>query len=232
MKQLIRSCRLLSVALALAFGCLMALAAPAPTLDQILTKMDKVGQNLKSLQAEIVQKKWTDILGEYDEGEKGEFLFLKEGDGIYLRKEISEPTASVLVIKDGNVTFYQPAIKQAQEYKLGNHKDKAEFMLLGFGTNKEALRRTYDISYLGEDQIDGKTTYQLELKPKSDQVAAFFVRIILWVDAERGIPIQQQLVEPTQDHLLIRFSDIRLNPKLSKSDFDVKLPRDVRVIRN
>lgn len=218
--------------LGVCFSLITATTSAAVTLDAILDKMDKVGQNLRSMEADIVQKKWTDILSEYDEGEKGEFLFLKEGDAIYLRKQITEPTASVLAIKDGNVTFYQPAIKQAQEYKLGNHKDKAEFMLLGFGSNKEALRKTYDISYLGEEELDGKLTYKLELKPKSDQVSAFFVRIVLWVDAERGIPIQQQLVEPTQDFLLVRFSSIRLNPKISKSEFDIKLPKDVRVIHN
>lgn len=204
----------------------------AVSLDAILTRMDEVGQGLRSMKADIVQKKWTDILSEYDEGEEGEFLFLKDGGAVYLRKQITKPTASVLVIRDGNVTFYQPSIKQAQEYALGNHKDKAEFMLLGFGTDKDALRKTYDISYLGEEALDGETTYKVELKPKSGQVAAFFARIVLWVDLERGIPIQQQLEEPTQDHLLIRFSGIELNPKISKSQFDIKLPSDVRVIRN
>ena len=37
----------------------------------------------------------------------------------------------------------------------------------------------------------------------------------------RWVPIQQKLVEPTQDHLLIRFQDLELNPKLSKGDFNV-----------
>lgn len=230
MNRMSRSNRLVSLVLGLCLSFLSTSVASAITLDAILSKMDKVGQNLRSMKADIVQKKWTDILSEYDDGEKGQFLFLKDGDAVYLRKQIEEPTASVLVIKDGKVTFYQPSIKQAQEYELGNHKDKAEFMLLGFGSNKEVLRKTYDITYLGEEPIDGKTTYKLELKPKSDQVAAFFVRIVLWIDAERGIPIQQQLVEPTQDHLLIRFSDIQINPKISKSAFDVKLPKDVRII--
>lgn len=232
MKQALRSIWLLSVALGLCLGLATATVSAAVTLDAILSNMDKVGQNLRSMEADIVQKKWTDILSEYDEGEEGQFLFLKENNSVYLRKQITEPTASVLVIKDGKVTFYQPAIKQAQEYKLGNNKDKAEFMLLGFGTNKTALRETYNITDLGEEKLDGKPTYKLELKPKSEKIAAFFVRIVLWVDAERWIPIQQQLVEPTQDHLLIRFSNIRLNPRIPKSEFDVRLPKDVRVIRN
>ncbi|HUV13672.1 MAG TPA: outer-membrane lipoprotein carrier protein LolA [Acidobacteriota bacterium] len=202
------------------------------TLDEILENMDRVGADLKSMRAGLQQKKWTDILEEYDEGESGRFLFLKDKQGIYLRKDIDDPTTNFLVIKEGTVLFYQPSIKQAQEYKMGRHKDKAEFLLLGFGSDQATLAETYDISFKGEEEIGGQKTYQLELKPKSEQVAAFFSRIELWIDGEKWVPIQQKLVEPTQDHLLIRFEDLELNPKLSKGDFNVKLPKDVRVIRN
>ena len=202
------------------------------TLDEILSHIDQVGKSLRSMQADLLQKKWTDILSEYDSGEKGTFLFLKDGEQVLLRKEIMEPTVNSLVIKEGTVTFYQPSLKQAQQYTLGQNGDKAEFLLLGFGTNKESLKATYDISLLGEETLDEGKTYRIELKPKSDRVAAFFVKIILWIDAERWIPVQQQLVEPTQDHLLISFSNIQLNPKISKSRFDLKLPKDVKLIKN
>jgi outer membrane lipoprotein-sorting protein len=202
------------------------------TLDEILKNMDRVGADLRSMRAGLEQKKWTDILAEYDDGESGRFLFLKDKKGVYLRKDIEVPTTNFLVIKEGTVLFYQPLIKQAQEYKMGRHKDKAEFLLLGFGSDQGAMAEAYEISFLGEEEIDGRKSYQLELKPKSEQVAAFFDRIVLWIDGEKWVPIQQKLVEPTQDHLLIRFQDLELNPKLSKGDFNVKLPKDVRVIRN
>ncbi len=202
------------------------------TLDEILENMDRVGGDLRSMRAGLQQKKWTDILEEYDEGERGRFLCLKDKQGIYWRKDIEDPTTNFLVIKEGTVLFYQPAIKQAQEYKMGRHKDKAEFLILGFGSDQATLTETYDISFLGEEEIEGQKTYQLELKPKSEQVAAFFERIVLWIDGKKWVPIQQKLVEPTQDHLLIRFEDLELNPKLSKGDFNVKLPKDVRIIRN
>ena len=202
------------------------------TLDEILENMDRVGADLQSMRAGLQQKKWTDILEEYDEGESGRFLFLKDKQGVYLRKDIENPTTNFLVIKEGTVLFYQPSIKQAQEYNMGRHKDKAEFLLLGFGSDQAKLAETYDISFKGEEEIGGQKTYRLELKPKSEKVAAFFDRIELWIDGEKWVPIQQKLVEPTQDHLLIRFEDLELNPKLSKGDFNVKLPKDVRVIRN
>lgn len=202
------------------------------TLDQILENMEKAGAQLHSMRAGIQQKKWTDILAEYDNGESGRFLFLEDKNGVYLRKDIEDPTTNFLVIKEGTVLFYQPSIKQAQEYQMGRHKDKAEFLLLGFGSDKAALAEAYEISLVGEEEVEGRKAFQLELKPRSDQVAAFFNRIQLWIDSDWWIPIQQKLIEPTQDHLLIRFHDLELNPKLSKNDFEVKLPKDVRVIRN
>ena len=69
------------------------------------------------------------------------------------------------------------------------------------------------------------------MDPKSEKVSAFFVRIVLWIDAEMWVPVQQKLVEPTQDYLLITFNNIRLNANVRKSEFDMKLPGDVKVIK-
>ncbi len=213
-------------------GLFNPIYAESETLDRVLSQIDKVGSSLTSMEAKIVQKKWTDILEEYDSGEKGKFSFLREKGKVHLRKDIVHPTNNHLVISDGTVTFYQPMIKQAQRYQLGRHGDKAEFLLLGFGSNKEALNEAYNIELIGEESVEGRKTYHIELKPKSEQVSAFFVSIHLWIDAELWVPIQQRLVEPTQDHLLIRFEEIKLNPKINKSAFNLKIPRDVEVIRN
>jgi outer membrane lipoprotein-sorting protein len=206
--------------------------AESATLDQVLSQMDTVGSKLTSMRAELHQKRWTAILEEFDDGEKGSLSLLKTGQEVYFRKDITEPASNTLVVKEGTAIFFQPSIKQAQKYNLGSHKDKAEFLLLGFGSDKKALNDTYEIGLLGKDKIGERTTYQLELKPKSEKVAAFFTRIVLWVDDQLWVPIQQQLVEPTDDYQLIHFSDIRLDAELTKSDFEVKLPKDVKIIQS
>lgn len=226
--------RALIIALTAVFGFLFSSSAfPADlTLEEILTRMDRAGESLRSLSADIEQSKWTDILQEFDRGQSGKFLFLKERGEVYLRRDIHSPSVDSLVIRDGQVTYYQPGIKQAQRYQLGRHRDKAEFLLLGFGSDKEALKEAYDIRLIGREKVGTQDVYRLELAPKSGQVAAYFPLIVLWVDTQQWLPIQQQLVEHTQDYLLIRFRGIQLNPRISKSDFDLKLPRDVRIIAN
>ncbi len=199
-------------------------------LDEILTQMEKRGDDLQSMRARIQQKKWTDIIEEFDEGEEGTFLFLRHQGEVYLRKDIEQPQISHFVISKGVVLFYQPAIKQAQKYQLGTNKDKAEFLLLGFGTSRSALEEAYEIRLLGSPEVGGRLTYQIELKPRSDQASAFFSRIVLWVDPEIWVPVQQMLVEPTDDYLLVNFEDIELNPKLKPSEFQLRIPAGVKVL--
>jgi len=200
-------------------------------LDGLLDKIDEAGKSLNSMKAEIIQKKWTDILAEFDAGETGELMFLREEGNLFLRKDITEPTNNSLVIKGGKVVFYQPGIKQAQQYQLGDNKDKAEYLLLGFGTDKEAIKEVYDLELLGKENLEGRETYKVQMDPKSEKVSAFFVRIVLWIDTEMWVPVQQKLVEPTQDFLLISFDNIQLNAKVKQSEFDLKLPKDVKVIK-
>jgi len=205
-------------------------SAQSPTLEQILSKMDQSGAGLRSMSCQITQKKWTDILEEFDKGESGRFFFLKKNGKVYLRKDIAQPQENSLVISDGKVTFYQPRIKQAQQYNLGQNKDKAEFLLLGFGSNKEALKNTYAIRLVGDETVRGRACHILELTPKSERVSAFFRQIVLWVDNQMNVPIRQKLVEPTRDYLLIDFDGIQLNPPIADSLFQIKLPKDVKIV--
>lgn len=221
----------LSVLIFTSFTLINPLGAQDLSLDEVLELMDKSGQSLDSMKADITQKKWTDILSEFDDGETGELMFLRSGEDLFFRKNITDPTENTLVIKGGEVIFYQPGIKQAQQYQLGNNKDKAEYLLLGFGTDKEAISDAYDLELQGKEDLDGRKAYKLQLEPKSEKVSAFFVRIVLWIDKEMGVPVQQMLVEPTQDYLLITFSNIKLNPQVKKSEFELKLPGDVKVIK-
>jgi len=200
------------------------------TLEEILTAIDQRGATLKSMSSSIHQKKWTDILGEFDQGESGRFDFLKDGEKIYLRRDIVKPQKNSLIIRDGEVLFYQPKIKQLQRYDLGQRADHAEFLLLGFSSNKEALEEAYEIRLGEKEVVGGRETYLLELTPKSKQVSAYFSQIVLWIDVELWVPIQQKLVEHTRDYLLIRFDDIQLNPKIGKSRFDLKIGDDVQVV--
>ena len=220
----------LLIALGLVSGFALAQDRANASLEDILSNMERRGADLRSMSCQISQKKWTDLLEEFDQGETGRFYLLKKNNKVYLRKDITKPQPNTLVVNQGQVTFYQPRLKQAQRYNLGQNKDKAEFLILGFGSNKQALKDTYKMRLLGRETIRGKDCYQLELTPKSEKASAFFPQIVLWVDPSIWTPIRQKLVEATRDYMLIDFEDIQLNGAISESQFNLKLPRDVEIV--
>ena len=70
-----------------------------------------------------------------------------------------------------------------------------QYVLLGFGTRSEALQKGYDVKLTGEDQLDGKKAYLLELVPKSDDVKHQITKIQMWIDSASWLPIQQKFFE-------------------------------------
>jgi outer membrane lipoprotein-sorting protein len=199
-------------------------------LDTVLARMEAVGKNFRSFQANFTQRKYIAILEEYDNPESGVFMYARAKDGsAMLRQEVVKPGPRILTIKGGVATVYQPVIKQASIANLGKNKDKAEFLALGIGQSPARMRETFEISYGGTDSIDGVSCSLLELSPKSTATAAFFTSFTLWISDVTNLPIQQKLQEPGGDYLLVRFSSEKLNPRLADSLFEQNLPKDVEI---
>ncbi|MBI3939619.1 MAG: outer membrane lipoprotein carrier protein LolA [Acidobacteria bacterium] len=218
--------KLLPVLLCLQCSCAMA----AATQEEILARMEAAGRRVTNFTAAISQKKWTAVLKEFDRGETGTLWYLRGKEGqASLRREIVNPNDNVLVVSNGEAVFYEPRLKQARKYQLGKNKDKAEFLVLGFGSSTASLSATYHIRLLGQETLDGQRTHLLELHPKSEKAAAYFSQILLWVAEEIWLPVQQKLVEPNGDYLLIKFSSLKLNPGIDKGKFKLTLPKDVQV---
>ena len=45
---------------------------------------------------------------------------------------------------------------------------------------------------------------------------------LLWIDPARGVSVQQQLVEPSGDYRLTKYSDIEVNQKIPDTVFKLK----------
>ncbi len=209
-------------------------AGDETALNQVLKQMEAVGKTFKSFEAHITKKKYTAVLQEFDIPETGEFYYARAKDGsALLRQEITKPGPSVLTIKGGTATFYQPVLKQATVANLGKNKDKAEYMALGLGQSPAKLRETFNLQYQGTETISGNPCSILVLKPRNPSAAAYFSSITLWIKKSTGVPIQQKLQEPSGDYLLVSFTDEKLNVKFPPSKFEQKLPpgADIQRVR-
>jgi outer membrane lipoprotein carrier protein len=196
---------------------LALLVAPADAAA-VLRSLEEAGRGLKTMQAAFVETKVLVLLDEKTES-RGSVVLEVPGR---LRWNYEAPTPGTMIVKDGKYVRYFPASKQVFR---GAARGEAD-LLVGFGPGAAGLGRKYEVTLMGDETVGGRATRVLDLVPRAGQ-AGLFSAIRLWVDAERSVPVQTRLTEPTSDHTTIRFERVRLNDKLPAGVFDVKLPGDV-----
>jgi len=204
-------------------------AQSQPTLDQVFAKMDEVAKAFKSTQADIERTKVTLIVNDKDVA-NGKLYYVRRGNEPRLKIELSKPMLQYLLIDKAKLQLYTPNLKQVQEASLGGHSNTVEqFMALGFGQSSQDLKKNYQVNLAGEETVDGKKTAILDLAPKNPTMGIKSVR--MWMDEQKGVSVQVKATETSGDYTLFKYSNIKLNANISDSTFDLKMPKDVRVVK-
>lgn len=201
-----------------------AASAPAASnaLEATLDAMDRAATSFKSTEADFTWDQYTRVVDETD-NQRGKIYFRRSGKEIQMAADIAHPEVKVVVYADGVVKMYQPKIEQLTVYNAGKNKAEMEsFMVLGFGGRGHDLLPSYQVSYAGPEMVDGVKTEKLELVPKSEKTKNTFNKIVLWIDPARGVSVQQQLFTPSGDYRLAKYSNIKINQKISDEVYKIK----------
>lgn len=203
--------------------------ADADALDAVLKKMDATAASFHSAQADFEWQNYERVIDEIYEIDTGTIYYRRSGKEVEMMAEVKKagdsldklkPEPKYVLFTGGKIRLYQPKIDQVTEFDVGkNRSDFEGYIVLGFGGSGQDLVKAFDVTYLGQEKIDGIQTAQLRLVPKSEKVKNIYKEIFLWVDLERGISVQQKLVEPSGDYRLAKYSNIQVNGK--------KIPDDV-----
>ena len=198
------------------------------TLDQVFAKMDEVQKSFKSTAADIERTHVTVLVNDKDVSQ-GKFYYVRSGKEPRLKLELLKPMVQYLLIDKGKLQLYTPNLKQVQEASITGHQDKVElFMSLGFGQSSQDLKSNFDVSLQPDEVVDGKNTTVLELKPKS---TGMFKSVRLWMDQQKWVATQIRTTESSGDYLVVKFSNVKLNSGISDSVFELKMPKDVHVMK-
>jgi outer membrane lipoprotein-sorting protein len=196
------------------------------TLEQTFSKMDDVAKTFRSVDASLERTKVTVLVDEKDVA-TGRLYYLRVGKEPRLKLDIANPEQHLLIDK-GKGVLYQPKINQVQEFSLGGHANVVDqFMAIGFGQSSADLEKNYQVSFAGEEVVDGKKTAMLDLTPKTALAGIKTVR--LWMDEQKGLSLQVKVVETGGDYALYKYSNIKLNGPIPDSVFDLRLPKNVHV---
>ena len=191
-------------------------------LATVLKKMDETASHFQTAEADFVFNQYQKVVDETDT-QKGTVYYRKAGQQIEMMAEFTDPDKKFVLYKDGKLQVYQPKIEQVMEYSAGaNQQELESLMVLGFGGSGQDLKKSYDVTYQGEETVDGIPTAKLQLIPKSDKLRSNLPQIILWIDLANGISVQQKLMQTQGDYRLAKYSAIKVNTKINNDVFRLK----------
>lgn len=227
--------RLLPIALV---GGLLHFAPPrqAPAdsagLDAVLKKMDATAASFRATQADFEWDRYEKVIDETIDVQTGTIYYRRAGKDVEMMADIRKagssadalkPEPKFVLFSGGKISMYQPKPDQLTIYDLGkNNADFESYLVLGFGGSGQELMKDFDVTYLGPKTIDGVSTAELQLVPKSEKVRNTFKQILLWIDLQRGISVQQQFFEPQGDYRLAKYSNIQVKDKIGDEVFKLK----------
>lgn len=216
---------------ALGWG-LLALAAQTSqrwTAAGVLAMMDKSARDFHSLTADIQRVKYTAVVNDTST-ETGQMWIRKDEK---MRIEITKPDPRTILRSGDSLFIFNPKINRVEEYDLGKNRAMVDqYLLLGFGTRTDNLKKSYLVSVDGEDQFDGRTVVVIELTPRSDQVRAQITRIQMWIDEASWLPVQLKFYEAASgDYLILHYMNLMKNLKISEPKFKQDWPKGVNRIK-
>jgi outer membrane lipoprotein-sorting protein len=220
---------------ALLWGANPPRPAPPPAesgpLDAVLKKMDATAASFRAVQADFEWDRYEKVINEVDDIQSGTIYYRRVGGDIQMMADISKPDAKYVLFRDGKVSVYQPKPDQVTVYDAGKNRAEVEnYLVLGFGGSGQDLEKSFDVTYVGPQTIQGVSTAELRLVPKSEKVRGTFAQILLWIDLDRGISVQQQLFEPQGDYRLAKYSNIRTKDKIGDEVFKLKTTHKTQTI--
>jgi len=220
------------VSLCCAAGGLRSLTAQASanwTIEGVLGMMDKSAQDFHTLTADIEHIKYTAVVK--DTSAETGHIFVRRDEK--MRIEITKPDLRTILRTGDSLFVYNPKINRVEEFDLGKNRLMVDqYVLLGFGTKSDNIKKSYLVSVVGEEELDQKKTVVLELTPKSDQIRNQIIKIQMWVDEASWLPIQQKFFEAgSGDYFLFHYINAMKNLKIGDGKFKQDWPKSVSRVK-
>lgn len=199
-----------------------AQAKGSQSLENAFRELDARAKDFHSVSADIERTKVTVVVNDKST-ETGTIKV--RGDRMLLDLTAPDPRT---ILRTGDSLFvYTPGLKRVEEYNLGKNRALLDqFLLLGFGTDSNEMRKSYLVTYMKEDKIDDRKAVELELTPKMEAVRSQISKIQIWLDESTWLPAQQEFFEAgSGDYSIVKYSKIVRNPDLPDSQFKPHWPK-------
>jgi outer membrane lipoprotein-sorting protein len=202
-------------------GCGSLMAA---TLESSLAKLDANSKTFAGMTASIKRTQHTAIIND-DAREAGKIAMKRNKGKVAVAINFTEPEPRAFSYRDKRAEVYLPKINTLQIYDTGKY-DAAltQGLLIGFGTSSKELASNYDVKWIGDEKLGA----HLELTPKAANTREQIKKIEMWLDAGDGYPRQVKIHQPSNDYMLIEYSDLKMNASLTDEQVRVNAPKNAK----
>lgn len=204
---------------------------PKSDLAQVLARMNDAAKHLKTVTADLDYTTVTVLVNDRST-EHGQFFFDNPKNPEILIR-FTNPDPKTFLYKHNEAQIYYPKLDRIEQYNLQRQSGLVQqFLLLGFGTDANALKSNYNLRLVDEQDLQGESTALLELTPKQPEVRSQLTKIQLWISEDSWLPAQQQFFQPDGDYLIARYLGVKVNRPLPGSIFHIDAPGAQRVKKN
>lgn len=223
----------LQLLLVVALAAPSAMAQQSPNLESVLSQMDASAAKFRDCQADLTADLFTQVVQEH-ETQTGKVAFRRVGGQMEMSTQIltdnGQQAERDLLYKNGELYFYQPALKQETIFAAGANREEYDSLLAtGFGASGKSLNAAWNVTFQGMQDVGGTQTARLDLVPKQANVRNNVSHVTIWVDTARDISLRQEMYQPSGDTRTVTYSNIRYNVGLPSSLFTLKVARGTQV---
>jgi len=199
------------------------LLAPTPIMgaqqmgvNQVVQRLKETREKIKDFSADLLQEKKVFLLKEKVVS-RGKIRF-KKPDHFFI--EFFHPESSQMVFDGRTFLLYFKEEKMAERYQVQANPIVEKYLLFSKDPFQEKLA-TWKIVE------DHESFLVIEILPKGEE--ALFIKTRLWVSKKDWMVTGMEMVERNGDTTLLRYSNTWVNTGLTDSDFQVHIPKGVKI---
>jgi outer membrane lipoprotein-sorting protein len=201
-------------------------ATASDGLQKVISQLNTAATKFESAQADFSWDQYIAAVQE-DDVQAGTIYFERKKGVTRMAADLKtlneKPAPKTVVYDNGQVEYYEPAIKQVTVIRAGaNHGQWESFLTLGFGGSGTDLEATWKVSLLATESMNGVTVAKLDLVPRDQKILDLFTHVTIWIDPSRGVSLKQIFYQPTGDLRTATYKNIRYNQPIASDIFQIK----------
>jgi outer membrane lipoprotein-sorting protein len=199
-------------------------------LQQVLQQLDSAAKNFHTASADVkVEIVQTEPVPNTDT-QTGTMYYRHQGNqvemALHITQQNGQPFGQVLTYSKGVAQIYQQSTNQVTRYQ--NLAGFAPYLMLGFGATGQEMADKFNITYLGQESVNGVLTDKLQLIAKDPKILRMFPKITLWIDPVRDVNLKQVFDEGQGMSKTVTYSHIEVNHSIRSPDFTFKTNKNTQ----